>query len=148
MSYSKRILIVEDDPNDLELTLEAFEEANLRSDVQVAADGAEALDYLLRRGRHAHRRQINPILVLLDLKIPKVCGLDVLKAIRDAPQTHEVPVVIFTSSAEDRDVKHGYAMGANAYVVKPADLGEFLTAIRDMGHFWTRLNHPPPMTLS
>ena len=146
MSYSKRVLVVEDDANDLELTLEALEEAQLGTDVQVAADGIEALDYLLRRGRHSHRRQINPILVLLDLKIPKVCGLDVLKEIRAAPETRDVPVVIFSSSAQDQDVREGYSLGANAYIVKPADLGEFLSVIRDIGHFWAKLNQPPPIS--
>jgi CheY-like chemotaxis protein len=140
----KPILLVEDNPNDLELTLVALARSQLANEVVVVRDGAEALDYLQRRGEFAERAVGNPAVILLDLKLPKVDGLEVLKEIRETESLKSVPVVMLTSSKEEQDVVRSYALGVNAYVVKPVDFSEFLRAIADLGIFWAVLNEPPP----
>ncbi len=144
MSTLKPILIVEDNPNDLELTLNALEKSRLANEVIVARDGAEAVDYLFRRGSFADRPVGNPAVVLLDLKLPKLDGLEVLRMVRADDQIGRTPVVLLTSSREERDVINGYKLGVNAYVVKPVDFAEFVQAIQDLGVFWAVLNEPPP----
>ncbi len=144
MSTLKPILIVEDSANDLELTLNALERSRLANDVVVARDGAEAADYLFRRGAYADRPAGNPVVVLLDLKLPKIDGLELLKMIRDNDEAGRTPVVLLTSSREERDVITGYKLGVNAYVVKPVHFAEFVQAIQDLGVFWALLNEPPP----
>jgi len=140
----KPILLVEDNPHDLELTLIALSKSQLANEVVVARDGAEALDYLHRRGEFADRQQGSPAVILLDLKLPKVDGLEVLKEIRNTDALKPVPVVMLTSSKEEQDVVRSYALGVNAYVVKPVDFNEFVRAIGDLGIFWAVLNEPPP----
>jgi CheY-like chemotaxis protein len=140
----KPILLVEDNPHDLELTLIALSKSQLANEVVVVRDGAEALDYLQRRGEFAERTVGNPAVILLDLKLPKVDGLEVLKEIRETESLKSVPVVMLTSSKEEQDVVRSYALGVNAYVVKPVDFSEFLRAIADLGIFWAVLNEPPP----
>ena len=144
MSTLKPILIVEDSPNDLELTLNALEKSRLANEVIVARDGAEGADYLFRRGRYGDRQVGNPAVVLLDLKLPKIDGLELLKMIRANDETGRTPVVLLTSSREERDVITGYKLGVNAYVVKPVNFSEFVQAIQDLGVFWAVLNEPPP----
>ena len=143
----KPILLVEDNPNDLELTLIALDKSQLANDVVIARDGAEALDYLLGRGAHATRALGNPAVVLLDLKLPKVDGLEVLHEIRSTPGLKSVPVVMLTSSKEEQDLLRSYELGVNAYVIKPVDFKEFVKAIADLGIFWAVLNEPPPGSL-
>ena len=140
----KPILLVEDNPHDLELTLIALEKSQLAHHVVIARDGAEALDYLLCKGDFAERQAGNPTVVLLDLKLPKVDGLEVLKAIRSTAGLSSVPVVMLTSSKEQQDLVRSYELGVNAYVVKPVDFGEFVRAIADLGIFWAVRNEPPP----
>jgi len=140
----KPILLVEDNPHDLELTLIALSKSQLANEVVVVRDGAEALDYLHRRGEFADRQQGSPAVILLDLKLPKVDGLEVLKEIRNTEALKPVPVVMLTSSKEEQDVVRSYALGVNAYVVKPVDFNEFVRAIADLGIFWAVLNEPPP----
>ena len=140
----KKILLVEDDPKDVELTLEGLSGHNLVNEVQVLNDGAEALDYLLRRGRYDSRTPINPAFVLLDLKLPKVSGLEILKELRGNEATKHLPVVVLTSSREEGDVLQSYRFGVNAYVVKPVSFSAFLDAVREIGLFWALLNEPPP----
>ena len=140
----KDILLVEDDPQDVELTLTWLEECHLAQRVAVVHDGEKALDYLYRRGIFQMRAGGNPILVLLDLKMPKVNGLEVLKTIKADEQLKIIPVVVFSSSREARDVIECYKLGVNAYVVKPMDFGEFMNAVKQLGLFWTALNEPPP----
>lgn len=140
----KPILLVEDNPHDLELTLIALEKSQLANDVVITRDGAEALDYLRGEGAFADRRAGNPTVVLLDLKLPKVDGLEVLKVIRDTAALKSIPVVMLTSSKEEQDLLRSYELGVNAYVVKPVDFGEFVRAIGDLGIFWAVLNEPPP----
>src|SRR5580698_796318 len=144
MSLLRSLLLVEDNPNDVELTLSALKEANLANEVIVANDGEQALDYLFRRGRHAERKTGQPGVILLDLKMPKVDGHEVLKQIRSDPELRLIPVVILTSSREERDLFQSYDNGANSYVVKPVDFDEFITAISKLGVFWALLNEPPP----
>jgi CheY-like chemotaxis protein len=144
MSILRSLLLVEDNPNDVELTLSALKEANLANEVIVANDGEQALDYLFRRGRHAGRKTGQPGVILLDLKMPKVDGHEVLKQIRSDPELRLIPVVILTSSREERDLYQSYDNGANSYVVKPVDFDEFITAISKLGIFWALLNEPPP----
>ena len=139
----KPILLVEDNPHDLELTLIALEKSQLANEVVVVRDGAEALDYLFCRGDHAQRQKGNPAVVLLDLKLPKVDGLEVLREIREAPDLRPLPVVMLTSSREEQDLIRSYAMNVNAYVVKPVEFKEFVRAISDLGIFWAVLNEPP-----
>lgn len=140
----KPILLVEDNPHDLELTLIALSKSQLANEVVVVRDGAEALDYLHRRGEFHDRAVGSPAVILLDLKLPKVDGLEVLKEIRNTDGLKSVPVVMLTSSKEEQDVVRSYALGVNAYVVKPVDFNEFVRAIGDLGIFWAVLNEPPP----
>jgi CheY-like chemotaxis protein len=136
--------LVEDDPKDVELTLTALEEYNLANEVVVARDGEEALDYLYRRGGFASRSNENPAVLLLDLKLPMVDGLEVLKQIKSDENLKMIPVVVLTSSREERDMVASYKLGVNAYVVKPVDFHEFVNAIRELGVFWAIINQPPP----
>jgi DNA-binding response OmpR family regulator len=144
MSTLGRILLVEDDPKDVELTLTALEEYHLANEVVVARDGEEALDYLYRRGIFATRSNDNPAVLLLDLKLPKVDGLEVLQQIKSEESFKMIPVVVLTSSHEEKDVVASYRLGVNAYVVKPVDFHEFVNAIRELGVFWAIINQPPP----
>ena len=144
MTDLKRILYAEDSAADVELTLAALAEHNLANEVDVVSDGAEALEYLYRRGRFAGRNNGNPAVVLLDLKMPKVDGLEVLRQVKGDPQLRAVPVVIMTSSREERDLVESYRLGVNAYVVKPVDFQKFIESIRQIGFFWAILNEPPP----
>jgi len=144
MSNLGRILIVEDDPKDVELTLTALEEYNLANEVVVARDGAEALDYLYCRGNFAARVSENPAVLLLDLKLPKVDGLEVLQQIKTDEKLKMIPVVVLTSSHEEKDMVASYRLGVNAYVVKPVDFHEFVNAIKELGIFWAVINEPPP----
>ena len=139
----KRILLVEDNPNDVELTLEALAEHNLANSVVVARDGEEALDYLYQRNGFAARAPGNPVVILLDLKLPKVDGHEVLRRIRSDDNLKLTPVVILTSSREEKDLVQGYRNGVNAYVVKPVDFHEFLDAMKTLGVFWAALNEAP-----
>ena len=139
-----RILLVEDDPRDVELTMTALEEYNLTNEVVVARDGAEALDYLYCRGSFKMRSNENPAVLLLDLKLPKVDGLEVLKQIKSDENLKMIPVVVLTSSREERDKIASYKLGVNAYVVKPVDFHEFVNAIKELGVFWAIINEPPP----
>ena len=140
----KNILLVEDDPRDVELTLAAMDEHHLANQIEVVNNGAEALDYLYHRGKFNSRAAGNPILVLLDLKMPKVSGLEVLKTIKADAQLKIIPVVVLSSSRETPDLVQCYQYGVNAYVVKPMDFGEFMNAVKQLGLFWTALNEPPP----
>lgn len=142
----KPILLVEDNPKDLELTLVALEKTHLANEVVIARDGEEALDYLLGRGGSDRPRE-NPAVVLLDLKLPKVDGLQVLQAIRSDKELGRVPVVILTSSREEQDLLRSYELGVNAFVVKPVGFQEFIQAIQELGVFWAVLNEPPPGSL-
>ena len=140
------ILLIEDNADDEALTIRAFQKNNIRNDVIVAHDGVEALDYLFGTGAHAGRDLATmPQLVLLDLKLPRVDGLEVLRRLRAESRTRLLPVVILTSSKEERDLVSGYSMGANSYVRKPVDFGEFTEAIRQLGLYWLILNEPPPL---
>ena len=140
----KPILLVEDNPHDLELTLVALERSQLANEVIVLRDGAEALDYLFRRNAYIERSDGNPAVLLLDLKLPKVDGLQVLDAIRQSEELRSIPVVMLTSSREEPDLTRAYQLGVNAYVVKPVEFKEFVSAISDLGIFWAVLNEPPP----
>jgi DNA-binding response OmpR family regulator len=144
MNNLGRFLLVEDDPRDVELTLTALEEYKLANEVMVARDGKEALDYLYCRGKFSTRAGGNPAVMLLDLKLPKVDGLEVLKQIRSDEQLKMIPVVVLTSSHEEKDVVGSYKLGVNAYVVKPVDFHEFVNAVRELGVFWALINQPPP----
>jgi len=139
------ILLVEDNPDDEALTIRALKKNNIANEVVVARDGAEALDYLFATGAHAQRgaNQL-PQVVLLDLKLPKVDGIEVLQRIRSEPRTRLLPVVVLTSSNEDRDLAQSYSSGANSYVRKPVDFQQFLEAVRQLGLYWLVLNEPPP----
>jgi CheY-like chemotaxis protein len=139
-----RILIVEDDPRDVELTLTALEEYNLANEVVVTRDGAEALDYLYCRGEYSSRSDDNPAVTLLDLKLPKVDGFEVLQQIRSDERLKMIPVVVLTSSHEEKDMIRSYQLGVNAYVVKPVDFHEFVNAVKELGVFWAVINQPPP----
>jgi CheY-like chemotaxis protein len=140
----KRILLVDDSPRDRELALDALREYHLVNEVVTLRDGAEALDYLYRRGDFAGRTDADPAVILLDLKMPKVDGLEVLRQVKGDPQLKSVPVVMMTSSREDRDLVDSYRLGVNAYVVKPLSFHEFIDAIKVLGAFWAVLNEPPP----
>jgi CheY-like chemotaxis protein len=144
MTELGRILLVEDDPKDVELTMTALEEYNLSNEVVVASDGEEALDYLYFRGKFQKRSGDNPAVLLLDLKLPKVDGLQVLEAIKSDEKLKMIPVVVLTSSREERDMVTSYRLGVNAYVVKPVDFHEFVNAIKELGVFWAIINEPPP----
>jgi CheY-like chemotaxis protein len=144
MDRLQRILMVEDDPRDVELSLTALEQYNLANEVVVVGDGEEALDYLYRRGKFAARSNGNPAVILLDLKLPKVDGLEVLERIRADDALKLIPVVVLTSSREERDMVTSYKLGVNAYVVKPVDFHEFVNAVKELGVFWAIINEPPP----
>ena len=144
MNNLGRILIVEDDPRDVELTLTALDEYNLANEVVVARDGEEALDYLYCRGSFTTRAKSNPSVLLLDLKLPKVDGLEVLQQVKSDEKLRMIPVVVLTSSREERDMVASYKLGVNAYVVKPVDFHEFVNAIKELGIFWAIINEPPP----
>jgi CheY-like chemotaxis protein len=144
MSTLGRILLIEDDPKDVELTLTALEEYNLANEVVVARDGEEALDYLYSRGNFIRRSGDNPAVLLLDLKLPKVDGLEVLQKIKSDENLRLIPVVVLTSSREEKDMVASYRLGVNAYVVKPVDFHEFVNAIKELGVFWAVVNQPPP----
>jgi CheY-like chemotaxis protein len=144
MSTLGRILMVEDDAKDVELTLTALDEFNLANEVVVTRDGAEALDYLYCRGQFATRPSENPAVLLLDLKLPKVDGLEVLQRIRADEKLRLIPVVVLTSSHEEKDMVASYKLGVNAYVVKPVDFHEFVNAVKELGIFWALINEPPP----
>jgi CheY-like chemotaxis protein len=148
MADSGRILLVEDDPNDVELTLSALAANGLANEVAVARDGEQALDYLFRRGAYASREEGNPTVMLLDLKLPKVDGVEVLKRVKAEPHLKTIPVVVLTSSREEQDLVRSYNSGTNAYVVKPVDFHEFVEAVRELGLFWTVVNQPPPGSAS
>lgn len=140
----KRILLVEDSANDAELTLAALEQHELAGETVVVRDGAEALDYLYARGVYTGRRSGNPALMLLDLKMPRVDGLEVLRQIKADAAFRTIPVVMLTSSREEQDLIASYDLGVNSYVVKPVDFGEFMEAVRHIGVFWGVVNEPPP----
>jgi CheY-like chemotaxis protein len=139
--------LVEDDPRDVELTLMALDEHKLANKVTVARDGEEALDYLYRREKFAARTTGNPIFVLLDLKMPKVSGLEALQQIKADPQLRAIPVIVLTSSREQPDLNECYNLGVNAYVVKPVDFTEFMAAVKELGVFWAAVNEPPPNSI-
>jgi CheY-like chemotaxis protein len=144
MTTLRPILLVEDNPKDLELTLAALKRCALANPIDVARDGADALDYLYCRGDWVDRAASDPAVVLLDLKLPKIDGLEVLERVKSDALLKHVPVVMLTSSREERDLVASYQLGVNAFVVKPVDFGEFLKAIGDLGVFWALLNEPPP----
>ena len=144
MAELKRILLAEDNPQDVELTLTALDEHNLANEVVVVNDGAEALDYLYRRGKFAMRADNDPAVVLLDLKMPKVDGLEVLRTIKNDNKLKTIPLVILTSSREEKDLVESYKLGVNAYVVKPVNFQQFIEAVKELGAFWAVINEPPP----
>jgi CheY-like chemotaxis protein len=144
----KTILLVEDDPNDVELTLTALEEYKLANKVTVVHDGEEALDYLFHRGKFQTRINSNPIFVLLDLKMPKVTGLEVLRQMKADEKLKMIPVVVLTSSREAPDLAESYQLGVNAYVVKPVDFQDFIKAVKELGIFWAAINEPPPNSIN
>ena len=139
-----RILMVEDDPKDVELTMTALEGYNLANEVIVTRDGEEALDYLHRRGNYAMRSSDHPAVILLDLKLPKIDGLEVLRQVKSDDNLKMIPVVVLTSSREEKDLVSSYKLGGNAYVVKPVDFHEFVNAIKELGVFWAIINAAPP----
>ncbi len=146
--HLKKVLLAEDDPRDVELTLAALEQHHLANQVEVVRDGEQALDYLYRRGKYKTRADGDPVLVLLDLKMPKVNGLEVLKRIKADAQLKMIPVVVSSSSRESPDVAACYQHGVNAYVVKPVDFAEFVKAVQQLGVFWAVVNEPPPVERS
>jgi two-component system, response regulator len=145
MMMSKAILLVEDNPNDEELTLRAFKKNHICNEVVVAHNGAEALDYLFKTGAYAGQPSDElPQIIILDLKLPKIGGLEVLKRLRENENTRYIPVIILTSSTEERDLVEGYRLGTNAYVRKPVDFVEFIDAVKQLGMFWLLLNENSP----
>ncbi len=144
MTSAKPILLAEDNPRDAELALAAMEEEHISDKVVLCHDGAEVLDYLYCRGQFKSRLKGNPAVVFLDLKMPKVNGLEVLRTIKSDLSLRPIPVVMLTSSREEKDLAESYALGANAYVVKPVEFHQFLTAVRELGTFWGVINEPPP----
>ena len=144
MSPLKRILLAEDNPNDIELTLSALEEYNLANEVVIVRDGVEALDYLFQRGKFAGHPNGVPAVILLDLKMPRMDGLETLRQIRSEALFKHVPVVMITSSREEQDLIRSYELGVNAYVVKPVDFQKFVECIKQIGFFWALINEPPP----
>ena len=146
MSTLRPILLAEDNPNDVELTLNALHTLNLANEIVVVHDGAEVLDFLRSRNAFATRRAVPPAVVLLDLKMPRMDGLEALREIRADADLRTLPVVILTSSREESDLARGYDLGANGYVVKPVDYDEFITAVGQLGIFWALINEPPPLS--
>ena len=146
MEKFRRILLVEDDPRDVELTLTALDDYKLANEVIVCRDGQEALDYLYSRGKFSDRVNEIPAVILLDLKLPKVDGLEVLQKIKSDERLKMIPVVMLTSSHEEKDMMRSYKLGVNAYVVKPVDFHEFINAVKELGVFWAVINEPPPGT--
>jgi len=144
MNDLKRILLVEDDPKDVELTLTGLAEYNLANEVVIVGDGEEALDYLYRRGKYQTRHNGNPAVMLLDLKLPKLNGFEVLQQVRSDENLKMIPIVVLTSSNEERDLVRSYKLGVNAYVTKPVDFHEFVNAVKELGVFWAVINEPPP----
>lgn len=140
----KRILLVDDSPRDTEMALDALGQYHLANEVTTLRDGAEALDYIYRRGEYATRRDVDPAVILLDLKMPRVDGLEVLRQLKADPKFRIIPVVVMTSSREDQDLIKCYQLGVNAYVVKPLNFHEFIEAIKTLGAFWAVLNESPP----
>ena len=143
-SSLRPILLAEDNPNDVELVVTALKDARLLNEIVTVGDGAQALDYLFRRGPYAGRNGLSPAVIMLDLKMPKVDGREVLRQIRDHPELRTVPVVVLTSSREESDLMQSYQLGVNAYVVKPVVFEEFAAAVGKLGFFWALLNEPPP----
>jgi two-component system, response regulator len=137
------ILLVEDNPSDVQLTLHALERNHLANRIHVVRDGAEALDYLFSTGPYAERSQRNPRVVLLDLKLPLIDGLEVLRRMKEDPRTRTIPVVVLTSSREERDIVDSYQLGVNSYIVKPVDFEQFTESVRQLGFYWALLNQPP-----
>lgn len=148
MAAVKKILYVEDSENDIELTTEALRGLSLANEIIIARDGAEALDYLYSKGKYDDRPAELPILMLLDLKLPKISGLEVLRIIKADPSMRTLPIVVLTSSREERDLVEGYRLGVNAYVVKPVDFQQFVQSVRNLGCFWAVINEPPPKIAS
>jgi len=144
MNELRSILLAEDNPHDVELTLAGLSGLNLANEIVVARDGVEALDYLHCRGKYAARNDGNPVVVLLDLKMPKIDGLEVLREIKSNQKFMSIPVVMITSSAEEKDLARSYDLGVNAYVVKPVTYRDFISAVRQVGAFWAVVNEPPP----
>jgi len=144
MADLRPILLVEDNPKDIELTLAALAKCQLANDIVVTRDGADALDYVYMRNTHSTRASGDPAVVLLDLKLPKVDGLEVLEQLKSDPQRRQIPVVMLTSSREESHLVRSYELGVNAFVVKPVDFNAFFEAIQDLGMFWAVLNEPPP----
>jgi CheY-like chemotaxis protein len=144
MTELRTILLAEDNANDVELTVAALRHHNVANEVVVVRDGAEALDYLNRRNQYAERRGGNPALLLLDLKMPKVDGLEVLRSVKSEAALRTIPVVVLTSSREESDLVRTYDLGVNAYVVKPVAFHEFMAAVKSLGAFWAVVNEPPP----
>lgn len=144
MSELRPILLAEDNSQDIELTLEALTEYSLANRVVVVRDGVEAMQYLRREGKHAQRKQVNPAVIILDIKMPRMDGIEVLKAIRSDPALKTIPVVMLTSSREEQDLLRSYESGINAYVVKPVKFKEFIEAVKQVGIFWAILNELPP----
>ena len=143
-SHIVEVLLVEDSPQDLELTLRAFKKANLSNRIEVARDGAEAIEFLFCEGAHAGRKiEDGPKVVLLDLKLPKIDGMEVLRRMKSDPRTRSIPVVVLTSSKEQKDVIESYHLGVNSYIVKPVNFERFVTAVQELGYYWLLLNQPP-----
>jgi len=140
----KTILIVDDSRNDIELTISALSEKNLANEVVVAEDGVEALDFLYKRGKFTDHKNGNPVVILLDIKMPRMDGIELLKHIRLEPRFRLIPVIMVTSSAEEKDLVESYKLGANSYVVKPVDIVQFIDAIKVLGQYWAVINQPPP----
>ncbi len=147
MAHLQRILLVDDSPRDTEMALDALATYNLANEVVTLRDGAEALDYLYRRGPFADRTNEQPAVILLDLKMPKVDGLEVLRQIKGDPDLKVIPVVMMTSSREEQDLVKSYHLGVNAYVVKPVGFHEFVEAVKMVGGFWAMMNEPPPCSV-
>lgn len=147
MNGIRQILLVEDSPADAEMTMDALSTNNLANEIILVEDGVAALDYLFRRGAYATRTPGNPAVILLDLKLPKLDGMEVLSAIRADPNLRLIPVVMLTSSAEERDLVESYRHGANSYVVKPLDFREFVAQVASLGVFWAAVNRPPPSSV-
>jgi two-component system response regulator len=145
MIRSRVILLVEDNPNDVKLTMHAFEKSNISNEIIVVGDGEEAIDYLFATGRHADRDpKVIPEVILLDLKLPKIDGLGVLRRLRADERTRRLPVVILTSSKEEKDVTSSYNLGANSFIRKPVDFDQFIDAAQHLGLYWLVMNEPPP----